>query len=357
MPTLYIHAGMHQTGTSALQSFLAHNRELLAQRLHLYYPTTGVTSPSRYAHHELFPIRQEVWGRLAEEASAFRGCDIVLSEERISRNNFQDFLPSNLAVIHHAFPGYAVKLIVYVRRLDDFIKSFFNQRTKGGYITAYSYSEFFQQIYNGEDGTLFFSHPLSTAVDLMGKENVLFRLYDRTLLYGGDIISDFFALLGLEAPEDAQPAPHTNHSLPNTALPFLSKTLLPPRLGGTLRSDIVALLRQVYAFPKGSGVGDDHLAEFEEEIDRIDAYVPGYKNLFVERRLSFSFPEVDVKDPQALFLAALLYRLLLNQQNGDSAETNIKTCPKRLVSRIYAALRIIRNRCALLKKKIFSRGA
>ena len=109
--------------------------------------------------------------------------------------------------------------------------------------------------------------------------------------------------------------------------------------------------------PKVRKVKKTESQKMKEEIDRIDAYVPGYKNLFAERRLSFSFPEVDVKDPQALFLAALLYRLLLNQQNGDSAETNIKTCPKRLVSRIYAALRIIRNRCALLKKKIFSRGA
>ncbi|SBW03893.1 hypothetical protein KL86DPRO_20221 [uncultured delta proteobacterium] len=169
-----------------------------------------------------------------------------------------------------------------------------------------------------DEKVLHFSQSLATATALVGKENVLLRIYDRNRLKGGDIVTDFFDLLGHQALIEG--AEH-NPTLPYECLPFLSTALLP--ISQTpLRREIVELLRTAYTFPKGSGIGEEYLIEFEEEIDKVDQYLPGYKQLFAERKLSFSLPEVDVKDPQSLFLASLLYKLLIDKRNKDDAELN-----------------------------------
>ena len=142
-----------------------------------------------------------------------------------------------------------------------------------------------------------------------------------------DIIADFFDLLGRDIPKEATPPSIGNPPMPPEALPFLSKAFLPLDFGDPLREKIIELARAAYTFPKGSGVGDEYLAEFEKEIDAIDTYIPGYKNLFSEKKLSFSFPEVDVKEPQYLFLCSLLYLLLIQQQEKEKAASlqQIKT--------------------------------
>ena len=355
MPTLYIHVGSPKTGTTALQSFLYNNRNILAKTVNLYYPSTGANPERGGTHQDLFPVHRKVWTQLRNETYAFPGCDLVLSEEILWGKSFSNLKQEHLSTIRQLFSEYNIKIVVYLRRIDDHFKSVFAQLTTNEkYFKKNSYMDFFQ---GHKNAYKILTKKIEIAIGLVGRENVLFRLYDKNSLKDGDIITDFFDLLGRDMPAGVRPPSKSNPSMPPQALPFLSKALLPLAFDDPLRKEIIELLQKVYAFPQGSGVGDDRLAEFEEEIDRIDAYVPGYKNLFAERRLSFSFPEVDVKDPQALFLAALLYRLLLNQQNGGSAKTNIKACFKRHAPRICVALRTIRNRCALLKKKVFSRGA
>ena len=312
MPILYIHAGMPKTGTTALQSFLHRNRALLAERVRLYYPKTGIPSNNNKSQR-LFPVQKGIWDCLKKEVSDFPSCDVVLSEEAIWIRKFQDLLLPNFDVIRQAFPGYDIKIVVYVRRIDEFVKSFFNQRTKGGRITANSYADFFQQVYNGEDGTLFFSQPLSVAASIVGRDNLILRPYDRNILQDGDIVTNFFSLLNRKIPAGAAPGLNPNLSLPDESLPFLSRSLLPLPFDAPLRKEIVNLLRQAYSFPKGSGAGEERWAELKEEISKIDEYAPGYCGLFAERELSFSFPEVDVKEPHFLFLASLLYMLLARQ--------------------------------------------
>lgn len=347
MPTLYIHAGTPKTGTTALQSFFDNNRTLLAERANIYYPKAGVNPLRGGAHHELLPLNQNLQRKLSREIADFCGHDVVISTERFWGRGFQDLQPASMQLLQQAFPGYEIKVIIYIRRLDDFFKSIFNQHTKyESPHTLPSYAEFFQEEYKAKNSwSLFMSERISTATGLVGKENLLLRVYDRSTLKDNDIVTDFFDLLGKKIPDGARPVTHTNPSLPDAALPFISKNFLPAIPQHPIREEIIEILRQAYAFPKGSGVGDDFLAEFGEEIDRIDTYIPGYKDLFSERKLSFSFPEVDVKDPQALFIAALLYKLLKQQQNPPIAPSSGKwryTAPMRYIKqRVKALLNII----------------
>ena len=48
----FIHAGTHKTGTTAIQRFLAGNRETLA-RAGFYYPRSGCWHPEFPGHHNL----------------------------------------------------------------------------------------------------------------------------------------------------------------------------------------------------------------------------------------------------------------------------------------------------------------
>lgn len=316
MPTLYIHAGMPKTGTTALQSFLYNNRNILAARANLYYPTTGANQRRGGTHQELFPARQDLWTQLREEISGFPGCDIVLSEEIIWNNNFDSLKPQYYAVMQQTFPEYDIKVILYVRRLDDLFKSIFNQLTKHAKKPVeYSYADF---ILNEKKRILSVPSQINFITGVVGEKNLLLRVYDKTTLKNDDIIADFFDLLGRDIPEGVSPPPMDNPSMPPEALPFISKAVLPMHFDNPLRQKIIELARTAYTFPKGSGMGDEYLAEFEKEIDAIDAYLPGYKNLFSERKLSFSFPEVDVKEPQYLFLCSLLYLILIQQQEKET---------------------------------------
>ena len=312
MPTLYIHAGMPKTGTTTLQSFLYNNRTLLAERFKIYYPATGVNPQRGGTHQELFPVTPKIWNQLRKELSAFPSCDVVVSEEGIYGNAFRGFEPCHLDIVREILPSYDVKIILYLRRLDDYLKSLFNELTRLGlFLKKPSYAEFIAN----KNVSLTMSKRLSIATELVGKDNLLFRFYDKKIMKGGDIIADFFDLLGRKKPGGMSSPSITNPSMPSQALPFLAANLLPLPFDNPLRREIIELLHKAYVFPQGSGVGDEYLAEFEEEIDKLSAYVPGYKELFTARKLSFSFPEVDVKSPQILFIASLLYALLIRQGN------------------------------------------
>ena len=139
--TLYLHIGMHKTGTTALQTFFSLNERTLATR-GVCYPEVGRSKPS-VAHHDIansikgppFPLREP-----ARSADAYicdlQGCfssfpNIVLSSEIFMRfvPAFGDHLGLNLSALDAlASIADVVKIIVYLRRQDDNLESFYSKR-------------------------------------------------------------------------------------------------------------------------------------------------------------------------------------------------------------------------------------
>ncbi|SBW03885.1 hypothetical protein KL86DPRO_20219 [uncultured delta proteobacterium] len=149
MPTLYIHAGLPKTGTTALRAFLYQHRELLSDRFSLYYPATGTLNNDKQGSHTLLiPVQEKIWNHLRKEVSTFPKCDVIISLDRISRNSFKDIVSPYFDIIRQAFQGYDIKIIVYLRRFDDYAKKYYAHMSKNAPspTPVSSYKDFFEYI-------------------------------------------------------------------------------------------------------------------------------------------------------------------------------------------------------------------
>ena len=89
---------------------------------------------------------------------------------------------------------FEVKIIVYLRRQDQYIESMYTQRIHEG-ITA-SFEEF-KKHYGIYD--LAWNDLLTPYVDLFGRNNIIIRPYEKRQLKDGNAITDFFDLIGIPA--------------------------------------------------------------------------------------------------------------------------------------------------------------
>jgi hypothetical protein len=299
VPELLVHVGLPKTGTTAIQRYMYLRREAYAQQ-GIYWAESyrnGNSVPGDWAHHiysnkweafddpsEFLVTSDEAWRALQEFMRAKGGRHIISSEE------FSELLPrpSGEDVINFIkeIAGSArVRLIGYVRRQDDLIESHIRQLIKVGRyrLTPEKYSQ--------NQAFFFFDKGFSKAADLLGKENVIVRVYERERLVGGDSVSDFLHACDLPALEsvEEQPAAPINPSLNTLTSKLLSDPRIvaefagKPRLAGFVRNffsqeDFSRLDKYVLLdsdmrreIMKVFTAGNDHIAEMFLTADDADA--------------------------------------------------------------------------------------
>lgn len=219
MKTLYLHIGTPKTGTSALQYFCAGNRKILEEK-GIYYPDLGFRFPDigkhRNAHflsykeyinkkeklrdHEAEKkIREEGIQKLEE---AFQTHDtILISDEHIW--NEAEMTTEILPALYQHFmeQGVQIKIIVYLRRQDQVIQSFWAQKIKeSSTITFESYME--TEKYRCF--RLDYATRIQEFEDIVGKDHLIVRCYEKQQYQGEQktIMSDFLDILGLELTEE-----------------------------------------------------------------------------------------------------------------------------------------------------------
>ncbi|MGN0488297.1 MAG: hypothetical protein ACI4HO_03415 [Ruminococcus sp.] len=217
MPTLYLHIGMPKTGTSYIQSTLKLNYETLKEKGYAYPLSlrVGKYSPTRNAHFLIHKYvdengkrdkakEQEVWDKYFDRISSlFKTYDkMILSEEGIWNlgpkrdKKFWEKLKSELDSRNIDY-----KIIAYVRRQDLFAQSHWAQKVR-----EYETREFKEYINGKNIMRLEYYTRVKTIADVMGKENLDIRVYEKQQ-WGGtknNLISDFFEAVGLEFNEDFQ---------------------------------------------------------------------------------------------------------------------------------------------------------
>jgi len=149
---LYIHAGFHKTGTTAIQNFFDLNSNTLLQMGILYPRDIRYYAPfirERYAHHYLAwnlgfgnPERREE----AKAAAAGFDFSLTLAEEIKSNNPHTVLLSSevfnesvnaeNLRRLWEFSKGIDVNFIFYVRRQDDVLISAYKHKVTIGNYTG-----------------------------------------------------------------------------------------------------------------------------------------------------------------------------------------------------------------------------
>jgi hypothetical protein len=206
MPRLYVHCGLHKTGTTSLQTFLMEQAETLA-RAGVLYPKAGRPWTAGGQHNLAWQLTKDrrfspEWGdlaALAAETEGFEG-DLVLSSE-----DFESLLATRngLAPLAKlaAAGGRILTPILYVRHQADYLESLYYQCLKAGF--AEDYAGFAEEaVERGEvrRHEWRFVFDFGRALEALGRQaggEVKVRNYH--VLEGGSVVRDFLSVIGVPA--------------------------------------------------------------------------------------------------------------------------------------------------------------
>jgi hypothetical protein len=217
MPDLLIHIGAHKAGSTAIQNYLVHNREIFAQQ--------GVLIPQTEndRHEQLRPPAILESHRLDSNSDPF-GDSVLSLQNEIEKGTFKTIILSNEFIYCHDFAYVGllisslkplfnrIRIILYVRPQHQLLASLYAQECKA--LRVLPHHTFWsgstdcfpggRHVKNG----LFFASVLDTYAMHVGLENVTARLYDRSMFPSSDIILDFLGLLGIDKPLNSSQSSH-----------------------------------------------------------------------------------------------------------------------------------------------------
>ena len=205
---IILHIGAGKTGSSAIQSFLGLNVSAL-RREGIVVPDNdlGLTGPGWGNHVRVFRgwIADPATGRTALEraiGTIFKKEEdaeaVLLSAENLAGQGAAPSLFQTLMNDHD------VEVILYIRRQDDFILSAWQQWN------VKTHDDFLAWLLAGVDRLGNWKTYLQNWEKVVPREKITVRIFDRSLLEGGDVVADFFRLLNLSAPFEAFERPEKN---------------------------------------------------------------------------------------------------------------------------------------------------
>ncbi len=231
---LYLHIGMEKTGSTALQTVSGKNRDTLMRHGILYPRTAGEINQVKLTLYAAGGpktlnlrrlaglVRDDAYKRFkanfAEELrSEIRasGCSrIHLSNEHLSSRLTSAQQVDRIAAIVCPLAD-IVKIVVYLRPQAELFLSSYSTAIKAGRTTALEPPRY------AENPRYNYANKLSLWGDAFGDENVIVRVYDRNTLVGGDLVKDFFSVMGYEPGSDINIPTTLNARLDHAALQFL----------------------------------------------------------------------------------------------------------------------------------------
>lgn len=204
MPRLYVHCGLHKTGTTALQAFLTQEAATLA-RAGILYPKSGQRNAGGGQHNLAWELTKDrrykpAWGgleALAREIAGFDG-DVVLSSE-----DFETLLvtPDGLKPLAElaAAGGRILTPILYVRHQADYLESLYYQCLKAGFAEAYAgFAD--EAVERGEvrRNEWRFVFDFGRALDMLSRlAGGEVRVRNYHVLERGSVVCDFLGAIGV----------------------------------------------------------------------------------------------------------------------------------------------------------------
>jgi hypothetical protein len=228
---LIVHAGMHKTGSTAIQHWLRKSRlpgshyftwrnanhsdlfVLLFEDNPQKYPDFARAG---YTREQALRERAKEKDRICREIET-AGADVfVFSAERVSaapdaaveamQSFFSEFFPD-------------IQLYAYVRRPSGFMTSMFQQHLKTGWIKL-SFRELWPN----------YRRRLKRFYRIFGRRNVHLRSYDQQVGQGNEIVGDFAAWTGLAATAPRDIVRNWSMSATGTALLYFYRKHIEPEL-------------------------------------------------------------------------------------------------------------------------------
>jgi hypothetical protein len=228
LPTIYLHAGTHKTGSTSIQVFLTANESMLASG-GIFIPRTGRPihqwGTDQAGHHNVgwelsglgaFRPEDGTFERLLDEISASRAPVVVLTSEEFE---YLHAKPDVLRAVADGFHGigYATKVIVYLRAQAAYMQSTYVEGAKAGYVYGMDYARLMREIYDTgayvPDPNIVIRFEYGPLLDafaaVFGEENLIVKAYHAGLPPDA-LLREFLGLIGqrgLPAGNYTVPAP------------------------------------------------------------------------------------------------------------------------------------------------------
>jgi len=178
MPRAIIHVGTMKTGSSSIQRCLADNPGPLAAA-----GSTYLGWPARHSERIAAALT-----RVSADAP-----NIVVSDEGLW--HFMNTSRSDTKKIARLLADYDIEIVVYLRRPDDFLNSWYLQGLKTG-TGARTFSQFLDSPF--VQAGLDFRAKLSALRERFGVDTLTLRAYERSQLVAGDAVRDFLTVAGFD---------------------------------------------------------------------------------------------------------------------------------------------------------------
>jgi hypothetical protein len=207
---LYVHIGLHKTGTSTIQRFFRLNNAL-TERHGLVFPDLGFGGRT---HGGVIAALRQIEAGDASGEAVFEAIDRLADQGGrsylLSTENFELMSPGRIELFAERIRRrHDVRILAYVRDLTRLMSSVYAQRTKKGR-NLRDIDGFFDLT---QDWRRFrFSDVIARWGDLFGWQNVRVRALDRAALVGGDLIADMVDAVGLPASVLAEALPGTRET-------------------------------------------------------------------------------------------------------------------------------------------------
>lgn len=216
---LYIHIGIHKTGTSSLQAMCVRNREYLATK-NIYYPTSCLW---KGGHHNL------AWEIIKDQRADEKYGNINALFQEINENTSEVYLISSedfsrFSINHkeqlkQLFAQFEVKIIIYIRNQFDYIVSSWSTIIRENTSSA-KFDAYYHFCLRKRKALLMYDLFLNEWANLFGKENLIVKTYKKQS--GNNLHKEFLHLINNTiSTKDLKLPERSNASLPVAELNLL----------------------------------------------------------------------------------------------------------------------------------------
>lgn len=368
---LYIHIGYPKTATSALQQGLYQNYTALPAH-DFCYPLSGIMGVGKHSIAEVIQTQRPVSKnnpavqKLLREMHSTPAKNIILSSER-----FASYAADAIADVKHVFKDFDIYIVVYLRRQDVFLQSWWSQTAKTGrqrnsfehWVTAMfdalaqsGHGDASEAVPGFSKFTPDYHYILSLWSQAFGKDHILVRPFERAQLHP-NILVDLLQTCGMSDTSWVPEAAQVN------VTPSLKTTEVLRSLGVKMRPDSTREDRNTIHQVAFSMMRDEAerlgwnkvkpnyitpdlyariMARFEEGNHAIAQTYLGRNELFTEpftEKPVTSFSLDDVPGTEILDLMQPALQKMMRRVNRHEASRN--TLPRRVIRQIVRTVRSV----------------
>jgi len=220
---MYLHVGLHKTGTTAIQDFLFLNRDKLLSQGYLYpiteFHPLGQQRVAYAFNGEVNPHLDQ--SKVSQNEELFEKLTQVISQDnyQVLIVSSENFTPSGnksvLKKIKHFFCEFDIKIVFYLRRQDSYKESLYREHIKLPNSETVSFKRF------NVPYVLDYEKRLKPWVDVFGEQNIIVRSYDQLISEKADVINDFCEIIGLDISQYEKPKKNSNSTISNIAMELI----------------------------------------------------------------------------------------------------------------------------------------